>query len=207
MARKINKVWLLMSICVSLWSLGLGLMASAPSEKISIFYLKYIHYVGAIFIPAVYLHFTLLLIGKDIVKKRLIITSYVVALIFLISNFMGLFATVKIKPPFNYYTHPLYFYPLYTLLFMVAVGYSLFLMLRAYRNIFGLRKEQIKYQVLATIVGFGGGSSAFFYVFNIPILPIGMYVMVSYNLIMSYAIIRYRLMDVRVAITRFGIFA
>jgi signal transduction histidine kinase len=206
MKATINKIWLLMSVCVSLWSLGLGLMISATSEEMALFYLKYIHYVGAIFIPAVYLHFTLILIGKDFEKRKVVLTAYIIAVVFLISNFLGLFATVKIKPPFNYYTHPLIFYPLYTLLFMITVGYSLFLMFKAYRDISGLRRHQITYQVLATVVGFSGGSSAFFYVFNIPILPIGMYIMVSYNLIMSYAIIRYRLMDIGVVITRTVIF-
>lgn len=205
-ARKINKVWLLMSLYVSLWSLGLGLMVSAPTEKIALFYLKYVHYFGAIFIPAAYLHFTLLLIGKDNEKKKIIFASYVIASGFLISNFLGLFATVKAKDPFNYYTDPLPLYFLYTFVFMLSVGYSLFLMLKAYRGASDIGRQQIKYQALATIVGFGGGSSAFFYVFNIPILPAGMYFMVSYNLIMSYAIIRYRLMDIGVAVTRAGIF-
>ena len=29
--KKINKIWLLMSVCVSLWSLGLGMMVFAPN--------------------------------------------------------------------------------------------------------------------------------------------------------------------------------
>jgi len=80
-------------------------------------------------------------------------------------------------------------------------------MIKTYRNISSLKKQQIKYQILATIVGFGGGSTAFFYVFDIPIRPVGMYFMVLYNLIMSYAIIRYRLMDINLALTRATIFA
>ncbi len=205
--RKINKIWFLVSLSIFFWSLGLGFMISASSVREALFYLKWFHYgLGAIFIPVLYLHFTLILLGKDRERKIILEICYILSFGFLVSNFLNLFATVESKPPFNYYTEPKPIYYLYTISFFIMIGYSLLLTIKEFKNTYGVRKQQIKYHALATMAGFSGGTTTFFYVFDIFIPPFGMYVVFLYNIIMSYAIIKYRLMDIKVAVTRAGIF-
>jgi signal transduction histidine kinase len=56
------------------------------------------------------------------------------------------------------------------------------------------------------MIGFLGGATTFFYVFNIPIYPFGVSLVVIYVVAVTYAITRHSLMDIRVAITTAGIF-
>jgi len=198
-AKRVNQIWGLMSLSVTFWSLGLGLMANAPNETLALFYLRGIHYFGAVFIPAFFLHFVLVLLGLDRIRKKLIIVGYVFALGLQITNFSGLLAYVIPLAPFKYYTRPGFFYLTFTIFFAICVLYALYLLFVELKRSSGARRNQIKYQLLATVIGFGGGATAFFPVFDIPIFPYGMYFMFLYILMMSYAIIKHRLMDIKLA--------
>ncbi|MCX7661890.1 MAG: hypothetical protein N2Z79_04320, partial [Candidatus Omnitrophica bacterium] len=105
-----------------------------------------------------------------------------------------------------FYTHPGRCYFLFVLYFFSYVLLCLRLLIKAYRKLEGLRKEQIKYIILSTIFGFSGGTFAFFPVFNLPISPHGIAFTVLYPFLTSYAIVKYRLMDIRIVITRAVIF-
>jgi hypothetical protein len=83
-------------------------------------------------------------------------------LFFFICNILGFFATVEVKPPFNFYTEPKLIYYFYTITFFLTIGYSLFLTIKEYKNNSEIRRQQIKYHALATIGGFSGGTTAFF---------------------------------------------
>lgn len=56
--------------------------------------------------------------------------------------------------------------------------------------------------MIASLIGFIGGSSNFFLDFNLNIYPLGNYFVFLYALIMTYAIIKHRLFEIRVIITR-----
>jgi len=65
---------------------------------------------------------------------------------------------------------------------------------------------QIKYVILGAILGFGGGATNYPLWYSIPIPPVGN-IFVSFGiLVMAYAIIKHHLMDIRIALTRAGIF-
>ena len=196
-----------MTISAMFWSAGLGLMTIASNKTQALFLLKYIHYFGAIFIPAFFFHFVCTFLNLELKEKRIIVLNYTIAIILQLSNFTNTLATVAPKFTFRYYTEPRIFYPFYTLWFIFCIIYAHYLLLVNYKNSYGNRKEQIKYQFLATAFGFGGGATTFFYVFNIPIYPWGMYIVFLHAPIMAYAILKYRLMDIRIALTRAGIFA
>ena len=191
-----------MSLSIAFWSFGLGLMVIAKSEGEALFWLKGIHYFGAIFIPAFFLHFVLAFLNIDKIKKKVIIFSYSLAIILQVCNFTGLFATVSRKGPFNYYTEPGMFYIVFVIMFFVCVVYAHYLLFIFYKDSFGLRKKQIKYQFLSMLLGFGGGSTTFLLAFNIPIFPYGMYVVFLHVPIMSYAIVAHRLMGIEIVMQK-----
>src|SRR5205823_7464025 len=64
----------------------------------------------------------------------------------------------------------------------------------------GPRKNQIKYFFLATVVGFSCGTTCFLPVFGIDVYPILNFTVPLYPIIMTYAIARYRLMDISIVI-------
>ncbi len=193
-----NVIWGFFCLCVALWSLGLGMMAYSPNEKIALFWLKYVHYLGAIFIPIVFLHFCLVLIGIYQKRKKLILTGYSIIIILLVANFSGYLASVKKLKPFNYYTKPGPLYLFFTVVFFIFVIYSLFEIFRAWKHLSGYKKHQLKYFFIALSIGFFGGSTAFFPVFNLPLFPYGIYFAFIYTLIVSYAIVRYHFMNINI---------
>lgn len=195
---KINFLWSLMGFSVALWALGLGLMSSAPNKTLANFYLIYIHYLGALMIPAFFFHFVLALLKLEYTHRWPLIGSYLITFLLQIANFTGTLAYVASTSPFYFYTRAGPFYLIFTLFFFLVVIYTNFLLFKYYRSYSGLIKNQIGYLFLSMIIGFAGGSTAFFPVFNIPIFPFGMYFMFLHIPLMSYAIIKHQLMNIDV---------
>jgi signal transduction histidine kinase len=66
----------------------------------------------------------------------------------------------------------------------------------AYRRLTGIKKVQIKYFILVFVFGFSGGLTNFLPVFHLDIYPYGNFLLPTYPIIFTYAILRYRLMDI-----------
>jgi hypothetical protein len=186
------RLWVAFCVAVGCWSLGLGMMTAATSVETAKIWLK-IHYLGAIFIPTLYLHFVLAFLEKK--HLTLIVSCYAITFVFQILNFLGHLVDAIPTPPFNFYTVPGRFYNIYSLYFLLAVVYSNFLLISAVRKATGFKKNQIYFLFLGTGLGFGGGSTAFFPVYNIPIFPFGVPLTAVYVFIVGYSILIYRLMD------------
>ena len=67
-------------------------------------------------------------------------------------------------------------------------------------------RNQMRYILIATAIGWVGGATNYILWYGIPIPPIGNILVSAYVGIAAYVIIKYRLMDVRLAVTRTGIF-
>jgi len=70
----------------------------------------------------------------------------------------------------------------------------------------GLQNIQGHYLLAGFAIGFLGGGSVLLPALGVPLYPVGNFGIALYSIILTYAILRYRLMDVRVAFTRLGIF-
>ena len=69
-----------------------------------------------------------------------------------------------------------------------------------------IERIKVHYFILGLFSGFLGGSTNFFPMYGIPIYPYGNFTVTLYCLIVTYAILRYRLLDISLAVTRSGIF-
>lgn len=77
---------------------------------------------------------------------------------------------------------------------------------RAYKTALGYRREQIKYLLIGVLLGFGGGATNYFLWYEIPLAPWGNPLVLSWALIFTYAVLRYRFMDIRWILGRSGIY-
>jgi len=99
---------------------------------------------------------------------------------------------------FYYISSPTIFYNIFVILFSLSVISSLCLIWREYKNSSGIKKIQVRYILFALSIGFGGGSFSFLPVYKIDFYPfLNIFISVGI-LIVAYAILRYRLMDLRV---------
>jgi two-component system nitrogen regulation sensor histidine kinase GlnL len=162
---------------------------------------------GAIFIPISYLHHLLVLFDIYNQKKKIIFYGYVAGLVFFVLNLTPIFIKdVSPKLIFKFWPEPGIIYHLFFILWLGYVIYGISIIFSEYKKSAGSRKNQLRYVLLATFIGWGGGVTNYFLWYNIPVFPFGNIFVSGYVLIIAYAILRYHLMDIRVAITRSGIF-
>jgi len=203
----VNRIFFLLSFCVSIWTFGLSKMVSANEELSALFWVKYLH-IGVFLIPSIFFHFICALLNIQDKQKYLIKVGYLLSFLFIILNLSSnlLIANVKPKFPFQYYASSGLLYPVFLIMFFVFAGYGIYLCYRSMKNLSDVKKNQVKYVFVASLVGFIGGVDTFLPMFNIPTIYFGISFEPIYILILAYAITRYRLMDIKVALTRTGIF-
>ncbi|MCM8827469.1 MAG: hypothetical protein NC904_08160, partial [Candidatus Omnitrophica bacterium] len=191
---------------VFLWSLGRAFLVMASSKEVAIFWLK-VSYTGSILMPLAFYLFicSFLNIGY---RRIGFFPFLLLVIILLFVNFTPLFITeVKPKLCFRFYeTSKSIFFYLFVLMYTAVLIWGHYKLLQAYKRTKSVRREQIKYIFLSSLVGFLPSSTTFPLAFDIPLYPLGVPFICFYPLVIAYAIIRHRLMDIRVAVTKAGIF-
>ncbi|MCX5697751.1 MAG: ATP-binding protein [Candidatus Omnitrophica bacterium] len=207
---KVNQRWFFMSLSIAFWSLFLGLMFNSRSDQAGLIYSR-ILMIGADFIPFTFYYFvySFLELENDKKQKKILFASYIITIFFLLVNSSPLLyvRSVSYKLPVNcYYPDAGPLFSFYVLFYFVLIGYSCLLLYRTSAQLTAQKKNQCKYILFATVVGFLGGATTFPLWYKIKIPPIGSHFVWLYAVTISIAILRYRLMDISVAITRTGIF-
>ena len=207
--NKVYFTWFLFCSSVALWSFGLGVLTIAPNLLIANFF-YFIHYLGAINIPIMFLCFIRVYFLHDAKPQNSpdSIIGYVLAVFQIISFYTGhLVGPLTPKWHFNYYTNPGVLYPFFAAYFFAYVNYCFFLMLRAFWCDKTLREKRNVFIIVATACGFTGGSTAFFLVYNIDLPPYGIFCFLLFPIITSYAIIKHGLMEIEIIIRKTIVFA
>ena len=210
---KTNRIFALYYLSITVWSFCQGLLfyAQGPEDKaMALLWARLLH-CGVFFIPTLFVHF--ILIFLDEIKRR----KYVVVLGYSISFFLLVICPTKLfikdivpKFLFRHIVEPGAFYLVCLLFFVAYVTYGLYKLFKAYRTFSGIKANQTRYLFWGSLLGYMGGSLNFLWVFNIrlyPLNPFGIYTVPLYVFIVAYAIIKLRLMDINVAITRGTVFA
>ncbi len=197
---KTNRLWAFFCISVGFWSLGLGMMVGSTEMGQALFWLRWIHYLGAIMIPVAFFHFVLAYLGE--IKRRLLLMGYGLTVSLQVLNVTGSLATLEPLPPFNFYTVPQLPYALFVGYFFFYVAYAHWLLYRKWKAAGAQVRTQIQYMGCGTLVGFCGGSTAFLPVFHLPVFPYGVYGVFVYVLAVTYAILKHRLMNIALIIRK-----
>ena len=203
---RINRLMGLLCASVVLWAIGWFFLALSKNEHYSLFFMRLLN-LGAVFIPIFFLHWVLVLLEIEKKNKSILLLGYIITLFFLAFVFTPYFITIKPKSYFYYYAEAGIIHPFYLgFSYFGLVGYALYRLLKSYKRSIGYKKAQIKYILLGSILGFGGGSTNFLLFYNVPIPPFGNpFVAVGFGLL-AYAVIRYRLMDIRIFVEKVFIY-
>lgn len=187
---------------VALWSLNYIFWQIAKTPEDALFWSR-ILMAFAIFIPVAYLHFVYALVEILNKQKKFLIFSYLLFSLFLVSDATPYFIS-HTEPILNFQFWPIAG-PAYTLFLVVwffYVIYSTYLLYKKYKTSVGIIRSQIKYVAIGMIIGFAGGSTNYFLWYKIPIPPIANILVSVYVGTIAYAILRYRLMDIRVVVKK-----
>jgi signal transduction histidine kinase len=202
-----NIAWLLSNITSAIWSFGYFATITANSRDFALIS-DWILHIAAISIPVCYFLSVLSIIGEYKRNKRQLLGFSLIGLFFVIFVSSPLFVQDVIpKAHFNFVPDagPLYKY--FTAYFFLVVLYTLFLVIKKYIEVEDkVFRARLRYIIIFTVLGFGGGGSVFFLTFNVPILPYPLILFSIYPAVSGYAIFRYQLFNVKVITTEILVF-
>ncbi len=200
--------WFLFCLSVALWSFGLGMLTSAPSLHVANTFYS-VHYLGAIHIPFCFLLFVKSYFKKNSKLSLDLIICYSLVLLQLWLFFSGLLvAPLTPKWQFAFYTNPAKFYWFFMGYFSSYVVYSFILMASEFLKMKKpAEKRGALFFIIATALGYTGGSSAFLLVYNFDFPPYGIFLFLLFPILTTYAIVRHHLLDIEVIIKRTVVFA
>ncbi len=207
--NSVNISFSLLSISIFFWSIFYFLWQISNNYSSALLYTRLLS-LGSTLIPIFYLHWIMAFLGllKDKRKIIILVFGYILTSIFIIFSFSNIFVKdVGEVFLFQYWPQPGYLYSVYLLAsYLGLIGYGCFELWKNYSREVGIRRQQIKYIIIGTLIGFCGGATNFFLWYKIPIPPIGNFIISLYVFILFYAMIRYRLMDVRIVARKIFIY-
>ncbi|KKS67696.1 MAG: hypothetical protein UV36_C0004G0021, partial [Parcubacteria group bacterium GW2011_GWC2_42_6] len=205
---RLNLAFSFFGLSVAFWSLSYFLWQIADNASDALFWCKVLT-VWSVFIPLFYYRFTLIYLEIHSKKynKFILYFSYLLAAFFVfISPGSLLVREVSERLIFKFWPVAGSLYWLFLTMFFGLAGYSVALFIKYYRSSLGINKQQIKFLLLGTGLGFLGGSTNFLLWYNIPILPLGNILVSLYVFFTAYAIIAHRLMDIKLVLRRSSVY-
>lgn len=190
-----------MNLGLAIWCFGYWRWLSADTQEAALFWSRVLNF-GATLIPILYLHWILIFLKKQ--KKGIIIFGYIVTFIFLFFSFSPWYIK-DVRPILDFYYWP-QAGPLYLCYLIIGwlglVGYAFYQLLKSHKTTVGHKKSQIQYIILGSIFGFGGGATNFPLMFGVSFFPpFGVPLLIFYPLLLSYAIIKHKLFEIKVVLT------
>lgn len=203
---KTNITYGLFCFFISLWSYSYFFWQISDTADNALFWCKSLT-VGSIFIPITYLHFVFYLVNRKKRIKKIIYVGYPISFFF----FGFIFTPLMVKSIEKKMFFP--FWPnsgiLYGIFLIYFSGYSLYTLVELFINFkksSSTKQNQLKYILIGSLLGYLGGAANFPLWYDIEMLPIGNILIAVYVALVAYAIVKHHLMDIKVALTRVGIF-
>lgn len=205
----VNKSFFLLVLILSVWLLGCLGESITTNKNIALLWDKLL-YVGVILYPISFLNFLFEVIGK---KKNIkfFIFLFVISFIYIIFNFLPSLRRFFIKDVEKRFSFRFIAVPNFLWFVLVIIGmsiciYGLYLIFTHLLKSKSRKRLELSYLFLAYIVLTFGGGLYFLLPLNIKIPSIDAVMVVIFSSIVSYAILKYHLLDIKIAITRAGIF-
>ncbi|MCG3175801.1 MAG: Adaptive-response sensory-kinase SasA [Candidatus Omnitrophica bacterium] len=200
--KPLNRIWSIFCVSVAVWGYGVVAISCAQERETAHLYWK-LAYTGVFFIASLFYHFVVIFLGLD--RRATVRWGYGISVFFVLINASDLILpdVHKLFDGFWYAnpTGPLF--PAFALHFFGLVTVSHIELWRYMRNSRDPhRVRQVKWFFVATALGFTGGSMCYLPTMGIPVRPYGNFAVPLYPVIMGYAIVKYQLMDIQVAIRR-----
>ncbi len=179
---------------------------AAESKETALLTFQLLH-IGAVFTSVASLHFVIAWLGKYKQNRALLIFGYVTAAMFVPTMFTSFFIQdVVPKSIFDFYAVPGFLYHFYLLHFFFYWAYSIILIFKELKRLSGIKLIQSKIIAIGFTIAVVGGSTNYFLFYNIPIPPVANILVLAYIGSIFYAILKYRLMDIRFMLGRMAIY-
>jgi signal transduction histidine kinase len=196
---KVNQIFFFFTVTVTIWLLATFVMFLSKTDEQAIFWDRIV-YIGVVFIPITFYHFVLLF-TKIKNQKRVLYLGYFLSFIFLILSRTNYFLEDLYKYSWGVHTQARFFHHIFLAFFAFYICLSFSNIYRYYRQTKDIERMQAAYIFLVLFI-ITLNSLAFLPAYNISISPLFSYLLpVIAVLILSFAIIKYHLFEIRVILT------
>ncbi len=200
--KEINRSLALFSLALALWLFGQGMSAIAVHKEAILLWIR-IQVGAAVFLPPFFLYFIFSLLELGQRMKGLLRASYLTSFLFILLDFTPLFVDrIKLFQGVKYYPELTAVYAAFALWLVITFCFGLVLLVMALRKSTGKQYHKLLYVFIASLVGFLGGGTAFFPIFNIKLPVISQLAMPLYVGVATYAIVKHKLLDITVYVRK-----
>jgi two-component system nitrogen regulation sensor histidine kinase GlnL len=181
------------AVSVFVWMLGYLNWQLATSEGEAVFWIRVL-VVGSSFIPYTYLYFVCVVTGRR--SPVVVLSGCCIAVLLSLGAFTPyIFSGVESRMGMPYWPVAGPAFGLYFGGFVAVVVYCYVLLLKQYYSAPEKVRNQNKYLIIGTAIGFLGGATNFPLWLDIQILPWGHGLSIFYILGIGYSVVRYHLLD------------
>ena len=199
--RPLHWLWFLFTVSVAVWGFGGMWIALAPAPTQALLAWRLSFACGVVWIPILFHHF--IHVFCNLRDRTFLISAYATGIVLFPLCFTNLFfSDVRFLFSSFYYSLPGPIFPFFTAWWVALVVYSHYKLYETHGVTSGLKRRQIEYFFLATAIGYAGGSLDYLPIFGVTLYPYGNFAIVLYPMIMTYAIVQYRLMDIAVVVNK-----
>ncbi len=187
----------LFNLSVSFWAFFFASLFIVKDGPLGHFVCRMLS-VGTVLLSAFVTHLTFVQVKLENKRKRLLQINYAISAVLIVLLFIP-HLMIKGNPPkldLPSYLEggPLFFLiPLQLLLNFI---YSCYHLVRGIRKIKGFRRNQLSLLLAALFAGYSTGVPAYLLVFNFPIKPVTSPLVCLYPIILTYAIVKHRFLDI-----------
>lgn len=207
---KTNFFFFLFCMAISIWQISYGVASLHIARDIAFLFFK-IGYIGIIFIPLFWYFFVLSFLEKPHIIKFLtrplvfIASLWIVCVLFLNFPITALYSySWGLYPQAHVFSH-IFFLIYFCGLFTASVMHLMLAVWVPLNTVTELKNLRIRYVLGATIIGIFAAID-FVPNYGVNIYPFGFLFMLLFSGVTFYSIIKYRLMDVSIVMTRTTIF-
>jgi len=203
---RLNKIYFYFNINIAIYNLGYFFWHISASKENAIIWSK-IYLSGVILLNVIFLHFIFEFLNKTYTRRKELFIYYALSIIFIFLNIsFTIFSNFEQKGDYGFWptsSIPTIFYSVF---WLWQVIYAFSWLKKGIIETKGSKKEQLKYFMLATIIGYLGSSTNWFIVYNIKIPPYSNILISFYVAIIAYAIIKHGFLDIKIVLSRATIF-
>jgi len=201
--NKLNRLFCLSSLSVSLWSFGYGLLYYTDNAEHALFYAR-LGYIGVVFMPTLFCHFVMEFLRSE--NKPFLYISYSLSTIFLIVSRYKIFLDGCYLYFWGYYPKAGPLYSIFIVFFYGCFSTCIFYLFKFYQDLRKTNKNilmqnQVKYVFLAFFVA-SMSISDYLPNYHIEIYPFAYLCAAGWLAIMAYVTFKYRLMDINLIIRK-----
>ena len=195
---RLNQVFFFFTLSCAIWLLGSFMMLKSKTDQEAIFWDRVV-YFGVVFIPILAYHVSLLF-SKIKNQKNLLSVGYFLSVFFLILSRTDYFVADLYKYSWGVHTQARFFHHIFLIFF--AFYFILFFLniYQFHRKTTGAEHSQAAYFLLASFI-MVISSLAFLPAYGINFPPFSYFAVVAFVLILTLAITRYHLFEIRVILT------